>query len=319
MRELFKLWQLVQNENMKIYRRSGTWVMFGILMTLLVIVGIFTKFIIEDPVQASWQEGLLAKNMQMQTVIDERSMPTPVLERYERDIQLNKYRLNNDIPPIETKSFWGYMTSSVNLISIITMFTIIIAAGIVAGEFSWGTIKLLLIRPVSRSKVLLSKYVATFMFALFMLLVFFVLTLIVGGLLFGISTITQPHLYFSGGEVMERSMFSHLFMLYGLSSVELLMMVTFAFMISTVFRSSSLAIGLALFLMFTGTQLVNVLSQYEWVKYILFANTYLVQYIEGTPIVEGMTMSFSIVMLTIYFILFNVLSWMIFRKRDVAA
>ncbi|UTW69311.1 hypothetical protein KHA80_20910 [Anaerobacillus sp. HL2] len=38
----------------------------------------------------------------------------------------NKYRLNNDIPPIETKSFWGYMTSSVNAISIITMFTIII-------------------------------------------------------------------------------------------------------------------------------------------------------------------------------------------------
>lgn len=316
---MFKFMRLVQNENMKIYRRPGTWVMYGILISLLLVVGLFTKFIIEGPAYDNWQEGLIAQNAQLQMTINEKSMPGPVLERYERDIKMNEYRLNNDIPPVDTKSFWGYMTSSVNLISLITMFTIIIAAGIVAGEFSWGTIKLLLIRPVSRSKVLLSKYVATFGFALFMLLSFFLFSLIIGGLLFGVSTISQPHLYFSGGEVLERNMFSYLFMLYSLSSVELLMMVTFAFMISTVFRSSSLAIGLALFLMFTGTQLVNVLSQYEWVKYILFANTYLVQYIEGTPIVEGMTMTFSITMLAIYFIIFNTLSWIIFQKRDVAA
>ncbi|UTW69312.1 hypothetical protein KHA80_20915 [Anaerobacillus sp. HL2] len=55
------------------------------------------------------------------------------------------------------------------------------------------------------------------------------ITLIVGGLLSNFNN-HSPHLYFSGGEVMERSMFSHLFMLYGLSIVELLMMVTFAFM-----------------------------------------------------------------------------------------
>ncbi|UTW69310.1 hypothetical protein KHA80_20905 [Anaerobacillus sp. HL2] len=60
---MFKLWQLVQNENMKIYRRPGTWVMFGILISLLVIVGIFTKFIIEDPVHASWQEWFTSQKI----------------------------------------------------------------------------------------------------------------------------------------------------------------------------------------------------------------------------------------------------------------
>ncbi|OIJ18967.1 hypothetical protein BKP45_14670 [Anaerobacillus alkalidiazotrophicus] len=313
------LLRLVQNENMKIYFRLGTWVMFGILISILLIIGLFTKFILEDPAHDTWQEALMLENMNMQTVINDTTMPKPVLERYEKDITLNEYRLAHDIPPIETKSFWGYMTSTVNLISIITMFTIIVAAGIVAGEFSWGTIKLLLIRPVSRTKILLSKYVATFLFALLMLLGLFLFSFIIGGILFGMSTITQPYLYFAQGEVLERNMFSQLLMLYSLTSVELLMMVTFAFMISTVFRSSSLAIGLALFLMFTGTQLVHVLSQYEWVKYILFANTYLAQYIEGTPIVEGMTFQFSVMVLVFYFILFNTLSLLIFKKRDVAA
>ena len=310
--------RLIQNENMKIYRRPGTWVMYGILIAILLIIGLFTKFILEDPVN-DWQEDLTLKNAQYQMLIDEREMLAVAVERYQREITLNEYRLEQNIPPIETKSFWGFMTSTVNSISIVTMFTIIIAAGIVAGEFTWGTIKLLLIRPASRAKILLSKYIATFVFAILMLLGLFIFSIGIGSLLFGGGTLTQPHLFFDAGQVVERNMFSHLLMLYGLSSVELLMMVTFAFMISTIFRSSSLAIGLALFLMFTGSQLVHVLSQYEWVKYILFANTYLAQYIEGTPLVEGMTMTFSIVMLAIYFIVFNVLSWVIFQKRDVAA
>lgn len=310
--------RLIQNENMKIYRRPGTWVMFGILLSILLIVGVFTKFILADPPQSNWQERVIAQNTSIQATIAEASLPAPILERYQRDLKLNEYRLEQDVPPIETKSFWGYLTSSVNLISIVTLFTIVVAAGIVAGEFSWGTIKLLLIRPVSRSKILLSKYLATFLFGLVMLMALFAFSFAIGGSFFGASTITQPYLYFEGGEVVERNMFVHLLMQYGLSSVELLMMVTFAFMISTVFRSSSLAIGLVLFLMFTGTQLVQVLSQYQWVKYILFANTYLAQHIEGTPIVEGMTMTFSLVVLAVYFIIFNTLSWIIFQKRDVA-
>ncbi len=42
---------------------------------------------------------------------------------------------------------------------------------------------------------------------------------------------------------------------YGLASIEMIMMATMAFMISSVFRNSSLAIGLSLFLMFMGGQL----------------------------------------------------------------
>jgi ABC-2 type transport system permease protein len=316
---LFNLLRLIQNENMKIYLRPATWVMYGILITLLIIVGLVTKFLLGDATNENWQEAVIAQNVQNQMIVDQGGMPSAALDHYQREIVLNEYRIEHDIPPVETKSFWGYMLSTVNLISVVTMFTIIVAAGIVAGEFTWGTIKLLLIRPASRSKILLSKYLATFIFAISMLVGLVIFAMGIGALLFGVSTFTQPHLFFEAGQVVERNMFSHLFMLYSLSSVELLMMVTFAFMISTIFRSSSLAIGLALFLMFTGSQLVFILSQYEWVKYILFANTYLTQYIEGTPLVEGMTMTFSIMMLAIYFIIFNVLSWVIFQKRDVAA
>ncbi len=43
---------------------------------------------------------------------------------------------------------------------------------------------------------------------------------------------------------------------YGFSLVNLVMMATFAFMISEIFRNIALVIGLAIFLMFTGNQIV---------------------------------------------------------------
>lgn len=314
---LVKLIGLVQNENMKIYRRMGTWFMFAILVLILCMVAIFTKFILVEPQEMSWRETLHGQNQSIEIAMEESELPVAVLERYERDLQLNKYRLAHDIPPVEPNSFWGYVASTVNLIPVITMFTIVVAAGIVAGEFSLGTIKLLLIRPVSRSKVLFSKYVATLLFGFLLLLSLFLFSLLVGVIFFGAASIHQPHLFLENNVIVERNMFLHLIMLYGLSSVELVMMATFSFMISTVFRNSSLAIGLALFLMFTGTQFVYMFNQYDWVKYILFANTYLIQYFEGSPIVEGMTLNFSMMIVAVYFIIFNLLSWIIFQRRDV--
>jgi len=91
-------------------------------------------------------------------------------------------------------------------------------------------------------------------------------------------------------------------------------------MISAVFRNSSLAIGLSLFLLFTGGQFTALLAmKFDWAKYVLFANTDLMQYFEGTPLVEGMTIPFSIIMLVLYFALFQFLTFYVFKKRDVAA
>ena len=61
-----------------------------------------------------------------------------------------------------------------------------------------------------------------------------------------------------------------------------------AFMISAVFRNSSLAIGLSIFLMMTGGELTGMFAmKFQWAKYVLFANTDLMQYFDGVPIGGG--------------------------------
>jgi ABC-2 type transport system permease protein len=59
-----------------------------------------------------------------------------------------------------------------------------------------------------------------------------------------------------------------------------------------------------------------------WVKYVLFMHLNLTSYIGGGkgPIPNHpTTLGFSLAVLAGYFILFNLISWTVFKKRDIAA
>ncbi|WP_099352156.1 ABC transporter permease [Fredinandcohnia onubensis] len=311
--------KLIQNENMKIYRRISTWTMLVILIAVALVVGVVMNSTASDSVDEQWKQNLQQQNEVYKTDLANEDLPDMVKDISERELAINEYRLEHDIAPMETRSTWNFMTVAAEIVSLITLFTIVVGASSVASEFTWGTIKLLLIRPVSRAKILLSKYLATILFALFSLVLLFAVSFLVGSIFFGIGGST-PHLVYRDGAVHEVHMVSHILGIFGLKSINLIMMSTFAFMISTIFRNSGLAIGLAIFLMFAGVNVTALLAtKFDWAKYILFANTDLSQYLTGYVIVEGMTMTFSVIMLIIYFVVFNALTWFVFTKRDVAA
>lgn len=90
------------------------------------------------------------------------------------------------------------------MISFAGLFVITVAAGIVANEFSWGTVKLLVIRPISRFKILLAKYVTVLLFALALLFILFASAGITGLALFGAGDGSQVHLVYANGSVQEK-------------------------------------------------------------------------------------------------------------------
>lgn len=237
-------------------------------------------------------------------------------------VEENNYYLENDVQP--TRYGAGhFVAENAGLLSVVSLFTIIIAAGIIASEFRWGTIKLLLIRPYSRTKILFSKYVAVLLFALFTLIFVIILSWITGALLFGLEgTDANMLLYSYNDDLMPQnfrlvSVLSEFMTSYGYGLVNLVMMTTFAFMVSTIFRNSSLAIGTAIFLMMGGNTIVEIFAEKPFAKFILFANTDLKQYATGDVLIEGMTLNFSIIILVIYYLVFLGLSWIFFTKRDI--
>lgn len=320
-----RMLNLIQNENMKIFRQLSTYIMLGLLIVIVIAAGFISKNSVQPPsTNTDWKTQLTQENTEMQKTLTQTQALGFGAEQSSAGIEIiiktNNYRIEHNLPREQGKIVWGFVTDlAAGMISLVSLFSIIIAAGIVAGEFNSGTIKLLLIRPLKRWKVLLSKYLAVLLFALDALIILFVASFLVGGIFYGWSGVSQPYLGFTNGNVTEINMLWHIFTTYAYACVNLLMMVTFAFMISTVFRNNSLAVGISLFLMFTGNLLVGLLSKYSWVKYILFANTNLMVYTDGIPVVKGMTMTFSLLVLAAYFIIFNVISWLVFIKRDVAA
>lgn len=310
---------LLQNENMKIYRRLRTWILVGILIIIMATVSLVSRAF-DTSSNAGWEDKTRSSiELNSRLLEESKGMPGLAKEEIERSIKIDEYRLANNIPP-SNNTLWGMVMNMSNLIQIVTIFTVVIAADIVAGEFAAGTIKLLLIRPASRSKILLSKYISTILFSLLLLIILFGSSFVLNGFMYGFSDVGSPYLYVDNNMVVnESSMLLHVLSTYGLRCVELVMIVTLAFMISTVFRSSSLAISLSLLFLFLGQGITLFLSQWNWGKFWLFTNTDLTQYIEGKPLIEGTNMAFSITVLLGYFILFNFLSWSIFKKRDVAA
>lgn len=308
---------LIANEQMKIYRRLRTWILAILLIVIVVLTGILSHSDYKQ--DDSWKTRATETIEHNKTELANADIPDNFKKQMREESALQQYMLDHNYPPIDN-TLWGGMLTASGLIILVTLFTVIIAGDMVAGEFTWGTIKLLLIRPASRAKILLSKYVTTLLFAATLLVVLFVTALIVNGFLYGFSRLSLPHLTVNAaGQVEEKTMLFYVFATYGLKLIELVMIVTLAFMISTVFRSASLAIGLSIFIMFAGQIITMLLLRYTWGKYFLFANTDLTPYLEDRPLAEGMTMGFSITVLVFYFLLFNVLSWEIFRRRDVAA
>lgn len=310
---------LISNEQMKLYAKKSTWIMIAVLAIIALAGALIIKFMddgtLMDGYSSNWKEELQVEN---ERLLEESKQVEYTAEFNEQQIARNNYYLDNNIKP-QSYDGWQYMLENVGFTQVISLFTIIVAAGIIANEFKWGTIKLLLIRPISRTKILFSKYISVLIYALTLLLAFLLFSWIVGALFFGLNGMNPIIIQEQADGFVQTNLIAQIVKEFGLSMVNLVMMATFAFMISAIFRSSGMAIGLAIFLMMAGNTIVAFTATYDWAKYILFANTDLNQYMNGsTPLVEGMTLSFSIIVLLVYLTIFLAASWLVFTKRDVA-
>ncbi|MEI5905722.1 ABC transporter permease [Bacillus spongiae] len=312
---------LIRNEWMKIFKRPGTYVMIGLLVLFVVAMGGIYKYVEKDiPENLDWKQQLTTEIESDKQTLEEYGNQMMDIEKlsYEKDIAINTYRIENDLPENQGNSVWSFVEEASTGVNLVGLFAIIVAAGIVASEFSWGTIKLLLIRPISRFKILLSKYITVLLFGSMLLVILFALSALVGVVLFGGGS--DVYLSYVEGEVIKESTIWFLMKQYLLGTIGVFMITTMAFMISTLFKNSSIAIGISIFTLLVGGTVTAILAVwFDWAKYILFANTDLTMYSQGILLREGMTLEFSLIVLAVYYIIFMLLAFIPFMKRDMGA
>ena len=252
----------------------------------------------------------------------------------EQDELLGLYRLENNISfdasqaqpsysdladeLVADNNFWSVMFQSTSLISLIGLLVIIIAGSCVANEFAQGTIKFLLINPVKRWKILMSKYFMVITFGYLMLALLYVVMIPVAGLFTGFKELGAPYLYVSNGTVHEISPFLEVAKMYLLDSVNIVVMATMAFALSSLFKSAALAIGTGVACMFAGSSLVSILAMLnqDWARYLIFANTNLGSIYNGESYFPNHTVTFAAIVIIVHMIIFLLTAWDGFTKRE---
>lgn len=210
----------------------------------------------------------------------------------------------------------GALYQSFILYFIVIMLSLIIASESVSSEFSRGTIKLLLIRPWDRWKILLSKYISVILFSLVATLLFVILNVIFVYILFPTSSESS---IVSGAtpDLLLTILYNY---------IRALVLITVAFMLSSLFRSTALAITISILLYFSGGTLNGIFRLFLQpedrgvVKYLLSTNLDLTQYFNSPTGTFGVTsLGFSLGVLLVYMIVFIAITWFSFVKRDVRA
>lgn len=283
------------------------------------------------PFGDTWKDDAITEISDNKDVLNSLSNETQSSEskKLDEQVKMNLYRLehNIDIDVNSTMSnstdgatnFWSAMSLSTSLISLIGLLIIIIAGSCVANEFSQGTIKFLLINPVKRWKILLSKYFTVITFGYIMIALLFVVMIPFAGIFLGFDSISAPYLYISDGNVHEMSPFLHIIKLYLLNSVDVVVMATMAFALSSLFKSSALAIGAGVFCMMGGSTLIQILSmlKQDWARYLIFANTNLASIYEGKSLFPQHSLTFALVVIAVHMVIFLLTAWDGFTKREV--
>ena len=307
--------RLIQNELIKMLHRQMTWILLGMLV--IITIGSFVIGKINEEPVSDWRNEQ-AKRIERYTArlkIDE--LPPQMYADTKNKLQIAHYRLMKGIAPID-KNPWSNLLEYAGLIEMAIIVASILSADIVSREYTNGTIKLLLIRPHCRSKILFSKYMAVAIGSFLILMLLFGTGYSVNAILYGIGDFDRTDLFLNAaGQVTEKNVFMQVIKLYGLSFFSVLSYATFSFAISTVVRKSALAVAASLLLMIVGNSMIEATTKIVWLKYLPFANSDFSLYIFQLSPRPEMTMGFSLSVLVFYMILFVGLSWAVFTRRDI--
>lgn len=242
---------------------------------------------------------------------------------YLENANLYKYDLYNDTEYQNTATAnYTFQNSIGTYIAIIVMVVVIVAGVSISEEFNKGTVKLLLVRPYSRTKILISKLIAVFITMLITTVAILLLQFIIGGIVYGFGTymMNVVQFDFTTNSIITLNIFAYLGLIFICKLPIFILIGTLAFALSTLFLNSPLAVALPI-LGYMGSDVINMIAisyKWDWVKYFVTPNWDLSQYLfGGTPMFSGISIEFSITICAIYFVIMLAASIVSFKKRNI--
>jgi len=328
---LVSLYSLIQNETVKMLKKKRFLVVILILLVLIPVF-VYAQMKIAEDVRRQFGTDDWRVRTQQQIIDYTNSLASNrVPEEWKKwrrvQIQLLQYALDHNINPQDPSGVTfarDFMQNAMSLF--IPLLVAVISSDIVSGEHAAGTMKLLLTRPVRRWKILMSKLITIVCFVSLIVFVTGVLAYLISGLAFGYRGWTAPVLTgfrLNGAEVDFSYVHAvpqwlYLLMQYGLAWYSNLVVACLTLMVSVLVRSTAAGMGIMMATLISGSILVNMVSTWESAKYLFMVNLETVVYLTGSlPPIEGMTLPFSLTVLTVWALAGLVISFIVFTRKDI--
>lgn len=327
------MWNLIYNETLKMIRKKRLLV---IVLILLVLIPIFTyaqyksvQNAVKQLGTSDWRAVLQQRIVDQQNRLSSSQVPPEYKALIKFRIAQQQYYLDQGINPNAPGAptfVRQFVERTISLF--LPLLMIILAADMVSGEHTSGTIKSLLTRPLSRWKILLSKYLTLLLMVSVVLLLTFTLSYLISGIIFGykgwslpVITGFQRH----GAQLITTYVhmipqWQYILLAYGLAWFVCLAVATISFMVSVLVQNTATSMGIMLAALITGSLLEQVGTYWETVKYYVFTNLRLTDYLAGNPtIIQDMNLPFSLTILSTWSLIALIIAFITFSRRDVTS
>ncbi len=234
---------------------------------------------------------------------------------------LARYYIDNNII-LDNNGREIFLTLFNNYELFILIIGIVIAGSIVSDEFNKGTIKLLLVKPYNRVKILLAKLIVCMLILVLTIVFIAACQLVVGSIVFGFDSLSTPAIFynFDTNRVETMNILAYVGLI-GICKLPIyILLTTLAFACGTIFTNSALAIAVP-FLGYMVSSFINQLALAYNVKQIIYFVTpnwdFSYYLFGGTPLFKELTVPFSLIVCLVYFLIMVVVSCIVFKKRDI--
>ena len=277
-------------------------------------------------------------------IIQERSSNRQ-MDEYDKTESLKlQYHLDHDVPLYPEWKAKAYQNTTDILtftaMIFLPMLVVILIADMMSGETTSGTIKLLLVRPISRITILVGKWIvallATIILSLSLMAVLWGANLVLYGFNGGLSPeVVGIHYSFKtvfqdGVEVINAiPNFNHIivlpayqFVIYSilLTTFAMLAVASLAFLCSTLFKSSMISTGVAFAFIILGTIIGQMLNTGKYLFWLFSIHLNLLGNWRGEvskTYLMNLPLSFGLTVLSVWMILCLIVAIFYFRKKDI--
>ena len=112
-----------------------------------------------------------------------------------------------------------------------------------------------------KRQILTSKFVAALLYGLFMYVLGFIFSFVIGGLLFGFDGFGLNIIAsFGKGSAFSIGIIPYTLLKFALSFTQIIMLLSMVFLISCLFKSRALAVGISMLIYFVGSGIVKLLA-----------------------------------------------------------